>query len=107
MCRCDTIGVNGVSNITVRTETCSQCAGSSNPLGYVEGGLSLHLLGDYDTSCQSNGLDNLEKVDYDNGMVTFFDGEIISDKHPFLTRKWDADEDVDKKHWVGGVEIKC
>jgi len=32
-------------------------------------------------------------------MVTFFDGEIISDKHPFLTRKWDADEDVDKKHW--------
>ena len=74
MCRCDTIGVNGVSNITVRTETCSQCAGSGNPLGYVEGGLSLHLLGDYDTSCQSNGLDNLEKVDYDNGMVTFFDG---------------------------------
>ena len=33
--------------------------------------------------------------------VTFFDGEIISEKHPFLTRKWDADEDVDKKHWVG------
>lgn len=32
-------------------------------------------------------------------MVTSFDGEIISDKHPFLTRKWDADEDVDKKHW--------
>jgi len=32
-------------------------------------------------------------------MVTFFDGEIISDKHPFLTRKWDADEDVDKRHW--------
>ena len=33
-------------------------------------------------------------------MVTFFDGEIISEKHPFLTRKWDADEDVDQKHWV-------
>ena len=33
--------------------------------------------------------------------MTFFDGEIISEKHPFLTRKWDADEDVDKKHWVG------
>ena len=33
-------------------------------------------------------------------MVTFFDGEIISEKHPFLTRKWDADEDVDKRHWV-------
>ena len=33
-------------------------------------------------------------------MVTFFDGEIISEKHPFLTRKWDADEDVDRRHWV-------
>jgi hypothetical protein len=33
-------------------------------------------------------------------MVTFFEGEIISEKHPFLTRKWDADEDVDRKHWV-------
>ena len=35
-----------------------------------------------------------------SAQVTFFDGEIISEKHPFLTRKWDADEDVDKKHWV-------
>lgn len=34
-------------------------------------------------------------------LTTFFDGEIISKKYPFLTRKWDADEDVDKKHWVG------
>jgi len=32
-------------------------------------------------------------------LTTFFDGEIISKKYPFLTRKWDADEDVDKKHW--------
>lgn len=32
-------------------------------------------------------------------LTTFFDGEIISRKHPFLTRKWEADEDVDKKHW--------
>lgn len=35
-------------------------------------------------------------------LTTFFDGEIISPKYPFLTRKWDADEDVDLKHWVGG-----
>ena len=27
-------------------------------------------------------------------LTTFFDGEIISAKYPFLTRKWDADEDV-------------
>ena len=39
-------------------------------------------------------------------LTTFFDGEIISEKHPFLTRKWEADEDVDKKHWVNlSVEI--
>lgn len=34
-------------------------------------------------------------------LTTFFDGEIISARYPFLTRKWDADEDVDRKHWVG------
>ena len=32
-------------------------------------------------------------------MTTFFDGEIISERYPFLTRKWEADEDVDIKHW--------
>ena len=74
MFRCDDIGINGLANITVRTLTCSQCAGSGNPLGYQEGGLMVSLTGDYGTSCQSRGLDNLEKVDYDNGMTTFFDG---------------------------------
>lgn len=33
-------------------------------------------------------------------LTTFFHGEIIGQKHPFLTRKWDADEEIDKKHWV-------
>jgi hypothetical protein len=32
-------------------------------------------------------------------LTTFFDGEIINKNNPFLTRKWDADEEVDKKHW--------
>jgi len=32
-------------------------------------------------------------------LITYFDGEIIGAKNPFLTRKWDADEDVDRKHW--------
>lgn len=32
-------------------------------------------------------------------LTTFFDGEIISKKYPFLTRKWEADEDVDRGHW--------
>lgn len=38
-------------------------------------------------------------------LTTFFDGEIISKKYPFLTRKWDADEDVDKKHWVSWFSL--
>lgn len=40
-------------------------------------------------------------------LTTFFDGEIISQKYPFLTRKWDADEDVDKKHWVCNLDECC
>ena len=40
----------------------------------MEGGLSVHLIGDYDAQCMSQGLDNLEKVDYDNGLIAFFDG---------------------------------
>ena len=36
--------------------------------------------------------------DYPN-LTTFFEGEIISHRHPFLTRKWDASEEVDRKHW--------
>lgn len=39
-------------------------------------------------------------------LTTFFDGEIISKKYPFLTRKWDADEEVDKKHWVKYKSVK-
>ena len=31
--------------------------------------------------------------------TTFFTGEIICEKNPFLTRKWDADESIDRKHW--------
>jgi len=36
-------------------------------------------------------------------LTTYFDGEIINRRCPFLTRKWDADEEVDKKHWVCNV----
>ena len=32
-------------------------------------------------------------------LTTFFEGEIVSDRYPFLTRKWDASEEVDRKHW--------
>lgn len=71
---CIHVDVNGIVNITVSTESCSLCEGSGNPLGYVEGGLKVHLIGDWGTQCDSAGLDNREKVDYDNGMTSFFDG---------------------------------
>ncbi|XP_074603137.1 glucose-induced degradation protein 4 homolog [Brevipalpus obovatus] len=32
-------------------------------------------------------------------LTTFFHGEIISERYPFLTRKWEAHEEVDRKHW--------
>lgn len=32
-------------------------------------------------------------------LTTFFEGEIISKQYPFLTRKWEATEDVDRAHW--------
>eukprot|EP00092_Neocalanus_flemingeri_P014933 GFUD01016128.1.p1 GENE.GFUD01016128.1~~GFUD01016128.1.p1 ORF type:complete len:296 (-),score=72.25 GFUD01016128.1:158-931(-) len=76
---CHQKGINGVVNITIATHTCSQCGGSGNPLGTKEGGLKVMLLGDYGTSCESNGLDNLERVDYDNGKTSFFDGSPADD----------------------------
>lgn len=32
-------------------------------------------------------------------LTTFFEGEIISERHPFLTRKWEASEEIDLIHW--------
>jgi glucose-induced degradation protein 4 len=32
-------------------------------------------------------------------LTTFFEAELIGKKHSFLTRKWDADEDIDRSHW--------
>lgn len=58
----------------------------------------------------------IQHVDYDNSylcgylnikdltqthplLTTFFEGEIISKQHPFLTRKWEATEEIDRAHW--------
>ena len=38
-------------------------------------------------------------IDESSMLSTFFDAEIISARSPFLTRKWDADEDIDRQHW--------
>ncbi|VDK49955.1 unnamed protein product [Anisakis simplex] len=32
-------------------------------------------------------------------LTTFFHGEIISEKHSFVTNKWDADVEADLNHW--------
>ena len=43
-CRCeDEPGVNGIVNITISTDTCSQCAGSGDPSGVVEGGIRVYF----------------------------------------------------------------
>ena len=68
-------GNTGLTNITIITKTCVQCPGTGNPLGVLELGLQLMLKGEYGTECETNGLDNLERVDYDNGMTSFFDGK--------------------------------
>ncbi|TPX56309.1 hypothetical protein PhCBS80983_g04632 [Powellomyces hirtus] len=39
-------------------------------------------------------------------LCTFFEGEIIGPKYSFLTRKWDADEDIDVQHWTRFPEFK-
>ncbi|KAJ3176650.1 hypothetical protein HK101_010394 [Irineochytrium annulatum] len=32
-------------------------------------------------------------------LCTFFEAEIIGPKYPFLTRKWEVNEAIDKEHW--------
>ena len=59
-----------MTKITVTTSDCEGCG-----QGVKEGGLSVLLIGDYGTECQSNGLDNLELRDYAFGNTAVFDGE--------------------------------
>lgn len=33
-------------------------------------------------------------------LTTYFEGEIISRLHPFMTGKWDATMETDVLHWV-------
>jgi len=72
---CGQIGLGGVKSVTIKTLSCSQCAGSGNPIPVPEGGVKVHLIGAYGgTECTSDGLDNIELVDYDNGITAVFDG---------------------------------
>uniref|UniRef100_A0AAQ5ZR19 GID complex subunit 4 homolog n=2 Tax=Amphiprion TaxID=80969 RepID=A0AAQ5ZR19_AMPOC len=97
----------------VRAECCtttgSACPSSASlvppaPINTYQPGVATSLL--YSGS-QFRGYQKSKGNSYDVEVVlqeyptltTFFAGEIISRKRPFLTRKWDADEDVDRKHW--------
>jgi len=66
---CTPQGVSGVVKITVRTGTCEGC--SATP---VEGGLQVTLVNN-NVECTSNGLDNLEEMDYNPGKIAIFDGK--------------------------------
>lgn len=54
---------------------------------------------DYETSylCGYLCINHLTKSH--PSMTTFFEGEIISERYPFLTRKWEATEGIDRAHW--------
>lgn len=41
-----------------------------------------------------------EKIRDSPSKVTYFEGEIIGEKHPFLTRKWRTNAETDKRHWL-------
>jgi len=67
---CTKPGLPGIINITIRTGACDGCETDPN-----EAGVQLYLIGAYgETECVTNGLDNLEKVDYAAGVTSFFDG---------------------------------
>lgn len=34
-----------------------------------------------------------------SNLTSFFDGEFISEKYPFLTKKWEASEETDREYW--------
>lgn len=66
-------GVSGLINITVATYTCEGCPGSGL-FETEEGGLQVTLDAN-GIGCTSNGLDNIDRRDYDNGITAFFDAD--------------------------------
>ena len=64
-------------SISISTEKCQQCTDGTP----IEHGLRVTLVGDFDASCMSNGLDNLELVDYTDGTSAVFDGSPDDDGH--------------------------
>ena len=67
---CQDLGTPRLSKITVKTETCEDCAYAK-----IEDGLVLHFVGKFgQLYCSTDGLDNEEHHDYTDGAVTVFDG---------------------------------
>ncbi|PAA84464.1 hypothetical protein BOX15_Mlig001015g1 [Macrostomum lignano] len=42
---------------------------------------------------------SLQGPSMDLAMTTYFEGELVGQRHSFLTRKWDVDDEVDRRHW--------
>jgi len=75
---CKPVGISGVINITVATFACEGCPASSN-FETAEGGVKLSLESG-NVGCMTNGLDNLERRDYEAGNVAFFDADHWEDE---------------------------
>uniref|UniRef100_A0A6G1SJK1 Uncharacterized protein C17orf39 n=1 Tax=Aceria tosichella TaxID=561515 RepID=A0A6G1SJK1_9ACAR len=54
---------------------------------------------DYDSSYLCGYLCIAHLTKSHPSLTTFFEGEIISEKYPFRTRKWEATEEIDLAHW--------
>jgi len=89
---CQAIGVSGVINIAVSTYTCEGCPASGG-FETVEGGLQLSLDAN-GIGCDTNGLDNVDLRDYDNGIVANFDAD-----------HWAADQDDDGMGGCRGADL--
>jgi len=76
--RCVGIGVSGLIEIIVITYTCEGCPASGS-FETVEGGLKVTLESPNDISCTTNGLDNLDLRDYDNGITSHFDADHLAE----------------------------
>merc|ERR1711971_722163 len=63
---CTEIGYPALIKITVQTYDCTNCNTAN------EGGLELVLNDNTNLSCSSGQLDNVEKTDYNNGMIAEF-----------------------------------
>ena len=64
---CQQIGLPAITDITVKTTSCTGCKTS-----LIEDGLQLHLEGEYAAECTTVGMDNQDLHDYSSNSVAVF-----------------------------------